>query len=131
MMALAMRKKRILIVDDEPAILQYCQRVLNEAGWDVDTAPDGISARAVISEREYDLYLFDIKMPGASGKELYIWLEKTYPDRAARVIFMTGSAVGQETESFLESSGRPVLLKPFTVEELEAIVTQTLKAVDK
>ena len=124
-------KKRILIVDDEPAICQFCQRVLTEEGFGVDIAPDGRIAQSMISKQEYDLYLFDIKMPIESGKELYIWLQGTHPNSAERVTFITGSAIGSDTESFLQNSGRQVLLKPFTTEELEATVTQTLKSVDK
>ena len=124
-------RKRILIVDDEPAIRKLCQRVLTEEGFEVDTASDGRIALAMISEREYGLYLIDIKMPLMDGKGLYESLQKTYPRSAGRVVFTTGSAIGQETERFLKSSGRPVMLKPFTTEELKAIIRQALKAVDQ
>ena len=124
-------RKRILIVDDEPAICQLCQRVLTKEGFEVDTAANGRAAQSKISKREYELYLFDIKMPLMDGKELYELLRKTYPESAERVVFTTGSAIGQETERFLKSSGRPVMLKPFTTEELKATITQTLNVVDK
>ena len=125
----AYNKKRILVVDDEPVICQLCRRVLTEEDFEVDIAPDGKVAKAIISERRYGLYLFDIKMPAVSGKELYIWLQKRYPSDAGRVVFITGSAIGQNTESFLQNSGRQVLRKPFTTEELKATVSQDLKAV--
>ncbi len=124
-------RKRILIVDDEPAICQLCQRVLTEEGFEVDTAADGRIAQSMMRKREYALYLVDIKLPVVDGKVFYKWLQDEYPPSAARVVFTTGSAIGQDTESFLKSSGRPVLLKPFTTEELKTIITQTLKAVDK
>ena len=123
--------KRILIVDDEPVIRELCQRVLTEEGFEVDVASDGRIAMVMISEQEYDLYLFDIKMPLMNGKELYEWLQEAYPSSASRVIFTTGSVIGQETDTFLQRSGKPVLRKPFTTEELKAKVTQALKAVDK
>ena len=125
------RRKRILIVEDEPTICQLCQRVLTEEGFDVDIAANGRIAQSMISKREYGLYLIDLKLPVLGGKELYEWLQEAYPHSAARVVFITGSAIGQDTEGFLQSSGRPVLLKPFTTEELKTIITQTLKAVDK
>ncbi len=124
-------RKRILIVDDEPAICQLCHRVLTEEGFEVDIASDGRAAQSMISKQDYDLYLFDIKMPLMDGKELYIWLQETYSRITSRIVFTTGSAIGQETEGFLKSSGRQVLRKPFTTEELKTIITQTLKAVDK
>ena len=124
-------RKRILIVDDEPAICQLCERVLTEEGFEVNMASDGRAAWSMINKREYDLYLFDIKMPLMDGKELYKSLQKTHPKSAGSVLFITGSAIGKDTENFLKSSGRQVLLKPFTTEELKATIRQTLKAIEK
>ena len=123
-------KRRILIVDDEAAICQFCQRVLIEEGFEVDCAPDGKSAQSMISERRYDLYLFDIKMPVMDGKELYESLRITAPDSSEKVLFMTGSAIGPNTENLLRSSGRPVLLKPFTIEELKTQIREALEKID-
>ncbi|MFC1928363.1 response regulator [Chloroflexota bacterium] len=117
-------KKRILIVDDEPAIRELCQRVLTEEGFEVDTADNGRIALTMISKREYDSYFIDIKMPLMNGKELYESLEISYPRSIGRAVFTTGSAIGQETERFLQSSGRPVLRKPFTIEELKTVINQ-------
>jgi len=120
------RRKRILVVEDEPAIYQLCQRVLTEAGFDLGIAANGKVAQSMISQQDYDLYLIDIKMPLMNGKELYQWLVEKHPQLANRVIFTTGSAVGKDTESFLQSSGRPVLRKPFTTEELKKVVNEYL-----
>ncbi len=130
MTKLSTHRKRILIVDDEPAICQFCQRVLTEEGFGVGIAANGRIAQSMISKREYDLYLFDIKMPLMDGKELYELLQKIYPKSAERVVFTTGSAIGQDTESFLQSSGRPVLLKPFITEELKTKIREALKEID-
>ena len=124
-------KKRILVVDDEPAICQLCQRVLAEAGFEVEIAGNGRIAQSMISKQEYDLYLFDIKMPTENGRELYIWLQEAHPNSAERVIFITGSALGSDTESFLQNSGRPVLLKPFTTEELKTLIGTALEETDR
>ena len=129
MTKLGTHRKRILIVDDEPAIRQLCQRVLTEEGFEVDMASDGRATQSMISEREYDLYLFDIKMPVMSGIELYDSLQKTDPRITSRIVFITGSNIGQNTESFLQSCGRPVLTKPFTIEELKAKVKESLKEI--
>lgn len=120
-------KKRILVVDDETTICQLCQRVLTADGFEVDTVYDSTVARSMIVKREYDLYLFDIKMPVTSGRQLYEWLQKTYPDWASRVLFITGSSIGKETEGFLQGTGRPVLFKPFTTDELKEKVASELQ----
>ncbi len=124
-------RTRILIVDDEPAIRQFCQRVLTKQGFEVDTAANGRVVQPMVSKQKYDIFLFDMKMPLMDGRELYQWLEEVYPQIVNRVAFMTGSAIGQDTESFLQNSGRQVMLKPFTTEELIMTVTHTLEAINK
>jgi len=118
--------KRILIVDDEAAIVSLCQRVLSSEGFDVESAANGKEAQALINEREYDLYLLDFKMPAMDGKELYQWLRKTYPHSADRVIFVTGSSLGEATDSLIRDSGRPLLNKPFTTTELLGAIKEWL-----
>jgi len=121
---------RILVVEDEVAISKLCERVLTSEDFEVDVAADGKVAKAMICERRYDLYLLDIKMPVLDGKELYRWLQEAYSDSVGRVVFATGSVMGEDTQSFLQNSGRQVLTKPFTPEELKAKIRQALKAVE-
>jgi len=123
--------KRILVVEDEPAICELCRRILTEDGFEVDIAVNGKLAQDMIEEQQYQLCLFDIKLPVMTGKELYQWLEEKHPQLAVRVIFATGSVMGGDTQSFLEQSGRPFLLKPFTADELKAVIRETLEEIEK
>ena len=122
--------KRILVVEDEPAIGDICRRVLSGEGFEVDIAVNGKVAQDMSDEKQYNLCLFDIKTPVMDGKELYRWLEEKHPQLAGRVIFTTGDVMGKDTQSFLEQTGRPVLPKPFTADELKAIVKETWKGVE-
>ena len=117
---------RILVAEDEEAIAEICQRVLASEGFEVDVAGNGRVAQAMICERRYDLYLIDIKMPVMGGRGLYKWMQEAYPRSADEVVFTTGSAENQDTESFLQRSGRPVLLKPFTPAQLKDVVKACL-----
>ena len=123
--------KRILVVEDKAVIPELYQRVLTGEGFEVDVAADGKVAKAMIGERRYDLYVLDIKMPVLGGKELYGWLKEAYPVSVIRVVFNTGSVGGEDTRSFLQNSGRPVLIKPFTPEELKVTIRQALEVADK
>ncbi len=122
--------ERILLVEDEPAICDLCQRVLTNEGFEVDIAVNGKVAQNMIEEQQYHLYLIDIKLPVMTGKELYQYLQEKQPQLVSRVIFTTGSVIGGDTQSFLEQAARPSLLKPFTPEELKTIVRETLKSVE-
>ena len=123
--------KRILVVEDEPAISQICRRVLTRDGFEVDTAINGEVAQEMLGEKAYTLILMDIRMPVMSGKEFYRILENQYPQLVDRVIFASGDVIGGETKSFMEKSGRPFLPKPFTPDELKTIVRETLTQAEK
>ena len=124
--------KRILVVEDEPAISDVCQRVLTSEGFEVDIVINGEVALDMIEEKQYDLCLIDIRTPVMNGKELYLWLEEKHPKLASRVIFTTGDVMGGgDTQIFLEQAARPFLPKPFTPDELRAIVRETLRKLEK
>ena len=119
--------KRILVVEDEPAICDLCRRVLTDEGLEVDIAVNGKVAQDMIEDKKYGLFLLDIRTPAMNGIELYQWMYRKYPQLASRVVFTSGSVIGGATMTFIEQSGRPFLPKPFTPDELEAIVGETLR----
>jgi len=118
--------RRILVVEDEPAVGQVCARTLRVEGFGVDVAGNGKDALNVLREKEYDLCLIDIRTPEMNGIELYQHLEKEYPESINKVIFTTGDVLSSNIKAFLEETGRPFLPKPFTPDELRAIVRTVL-----
>lgn len=126
-----LQQKRILIVDDEPAICEVCRRVLEKEGFEVEVAANGLVARRMLTEKQYDIFLIDFKTPAMSGKELYQWLKEHHPDTANSVIFMTGDVVGDDTQTFLEQTGRPFLPKPFTPDELKVIISEVIEQIEQ
>jgi len=121
------RAKKVLVVEDEPAISDVCHRVLTGAGFEVDIATNGQVAQKMIEKKQYDLCLIDIRTPAMNGKELYQWLLEKHPALAKRVIFTTGDVMGGDTQGFLEKAARPFLPKPFTPEELKTIMKEALE----
>ena len=119
--------KRILIVEDEPSIANLCQRVLAREGFEVEIAVNGTLAQEMIEKKQYHICIIDIRTPKLTGAELYQWLQKNYLQVANHVIFTTGSVIDEKTMAFIEQSGRPFLSKPFTPNELTAIVEEALK----
>jgi DNA-binding response OmpR family regulator len=120
-----------LIVEDEPSIGNMCQRVLTREGFEVDIALNGTLAQDMIEKKPYNICLIDIRTPKMSGSDLYQWLKGKYPQVANRVVFTTGSAIDEKTMAFIEQSGRPFLPKPFTPNELVAIVNESLKQLER
>lgn len=109
---------RVLAVDDEAGVTELLSRALGGLGHTVDFTRDGAEALRMIHLADYDAIVLDIKMPGLGGPEVYRCIEGLRPDLADRVMFITGDTVSTETRDFLQSTGRPVLHKPFSLEEL-------------
>ena len=80
---------RVLVVDDNAAILAFAGRVLRDAGYEVVVASDGPQAlRTVEAQRPFDVYVVDMLMPQMSGDELARHLRQVNPD--VKVLYFTG-----------------------------------------
>jgi len=118
--------KSILVVEDEPVIAKVCERTLSTEGFQVEIASNGLAALEILSQKEYDLCLIDIRTPSMNGMELYQHLEEKHSVMANRIIFTTGDVLSGNTKAFLEKTNRPYLPKPFSPDELRAIVRTAL-----
>jgi DNA-binding response OmpR family regulator len=119
-------KGNILVVEDEPVIAKVCMRTLSAEGFHVQIVDNGKAALEVLKEKEFDLCLIDIRTPEMNGTELYGRLEKKYPKMVKKVIFTTGDVLSANIKAFLEKANRPYLTKPFTPDELRAVVRAVL-----
>ncbi len=89
-----MRGKKILVADDEPHILQALKLVLEEEGYQVLTAKDGMETVRVAQNESLDLIILDIKMPKLSGQEMHRQLKGNEKSGKTPLIILT--AIGQE-----------------------------------
>ena len=119
---------RILVIDDEQMVRDLLVTALSEVGYNVDGMQDAQKALNVLECEHYDLLLVDIHMPGLNGMEFFQALALRELASASKVIFITGSADEPEIANFLESTGRPVLAKPFDLSILESLVESELRA---
>ncbi|WP_053235177.1 response regulator [Sandaracinus amylolyticus] len=116
------RRRRLLIVDDEPHLARTLQILLGDE-HDVDVVTSGSAARERLErDASFDAILCDLAMRDVSGMDLHDWLSGTLPDVAARMIFMTGGAYTPEARAFLDRVPNPRVEKPFRLEELQALV---------
>src|SRR3989304_1831614 len=106
--------KRILVVEDEPAIAKVCTRTLSAEGFQVEIAVNGKVALDMLRKKDYDLCLIDIRTPEMNGIELYRHLEEECPEAANKFIFTPGDVLSDNYKPLLEKANRPYLPKPFT-----------------
>ena len=116
--ASAFRSATVLVVDDEPEILDFLTSLLEDEGYHVLQAMNATDALKAARERSPDIVLSDLMMPRHSGVELYRWLcEETLEPR---MIFM--GAISRK----LPLSSIPFLEKPFDIEDVLRAVSDEL-----
>jgi signal transduction histidine kinase/CheY-like chemotaxis protein len=113
-------RRRLLLVDDEPAVLRSLGRVL-AARYTVDVATGVGDGLGRLERSRYDLVLCDLMMPEGGGERLYRELARRAPQQAARLVFITGGATSEASRRFLAAQPQPVLEKPIDLAALAAL----------
>ena len=123
--------KKILVVDDEPDLVELIAYNLKKEGFDVSSAPDGEEALNKIRKETFDLVLLDLMMPGIQGMELCRILRKDPKTENLPIIMVT--AKGEEVDRLLgfEIGADDYLPKPFSPRELAARVKAVLRRSSK
>jgi two-component system NtrC family sensor kinase len=126
----AARRRRVLVVDDEPSVAAIIAEVVSSAGHEVQVAHDGEEARRQLQSQAVDLIITDLMMPRVSGHELYEEVLRQSPELASRMIFSTGDTVSDATREFLRRTGNAYLTKPFQIAALQELVEEALAKLD-
>lgn len=119
----------VLVVDDDSQVVGYVERVLQNAGYETLSAPDGGGALRTIAKEAVDCVVTDIIMPDAiGGAELFVELRQSKPELP--VVVMSGHA-SLDSDAFrqlaLQFGVKELLHKPFGPQELLAAVERALK----
>jgi two-component system response regulator MprA len=115
---------RILVVDDDPEIVSFLRRGLIYEGYTVDTASDGTEALAKAREREPDLVILDIMMPGIDGVEVSKRLRQASD---VPILMLTAKGTVADRVAGLDGGADDYLVKPFAFDELLARVRALLR----
>ncbi len=127
----APRRLRVMLVDDEPMVAQTIERLLRR-DYDITIASCGHDALAQLhGGARFDAIVSDVMMPNMTGLDLFEELLRTWPDQAARVVFLSGGAFTAQTRDRLDALGIPQLEKPVTAKELRACVRRIAGEADK
>ena len=118
---------RILLVDDEEAVLELEQEILRGRCSSVRSVRSGREAQQVLDREPVDLVITDLKMPGdITGHELYNWICRRHPELSGRVIFTMSDARAEDIAPLLEQSGCEFVQKPFELEKFLGVVRRVL-----
>jgi DNA-binding NtrC family response regulator len=101
----------LLIIDDEPAVLELMKAVATRAGFQVVTSTSGTAALEMLDKERADLVAVDLYMPGIGGIEVLRAIRQTDPD--CQVILMSGAATIDSAVEAVKLGAIDYLTKPF------------------
>lgn len=117
----------LLVVDDQPAIRQLLLETLVSEGYEVELAGNGREAVEKVKEQTPELILLDLKMPGMSGLETLRQINKVTP--GLPVILITAYGELSDPGEAERLGVRCLILKPFDLNEVRAVVRKVLEKV--
>ena len=121
-----MKKASILIVDDSEDILETLRAILDEKGYDVDTAESGGEAIEKSRKNFYNLALLDIRLPDMEGTQLLTGMKETRPKMVK--IMITGYASLENAAEALNLGADAYITKPVNPENLLKVIDEKLMA---
>ncbi len=107
---------KILIVEDEAGIVQFLKQGLEEEGYEISTALDGLLGFELFKKESFDLILLDWMLPKMNGLELCKAIR--IKDKTIPIIFLTAKDTIQETIEGLKAGANDYIKKPFSFDEL-------------
>ncbi len=118
----------VLIVDDEADIRDTLTEILTAAQHTVVSVASGHEALTQLAARDFDVIFTDVRMPDLDGPALYHAIEQRWPERARRVVFVTGDTLAASFSAFAATVANPIIEKPFLPAEVRRVVTRTAPA---
>lgn len=118
------KKTPLLIVDDDKAVRRLLARVAERAGFDVDTAKDGLQALEMLERKQYDIAIVDLMMPRLSGYELVQKISTLSP---RPTVIVATALMNGDVSSLDDSMVRRVIKKPFDINAVANALIETAR----
>jgi CheY-like chemotaxis protein len=106
-------RKKILLLDDDATLADMVRMILEENGYEVELASDGVQGIKKILGGDYSVILCDMVMPNLAGDMFYMAVERVKPHLCKRFLFMTGHQGDRKVDEFIRKVRGLILWKPF------------------
>jgi DNA-binding response OmpR family regulator len=116
---------RVLLIEDEPGIVDFVRRGLEGHGFEISAETDGVAGERAALEEGVDVVVLDLMLPGRSGMEILQTLRAAKPHLP--VIVLTARGEVEDRVAGLDSGAADYLVKPFSVSELAARIRAQLR----
>ena len=115
---------RVLLIEDEPNIIEAIRFILSRAGWRVDTHSDGSTAIEAVEAREPDLVILDVMLPNRSGYDILNDLRQAAATENLPVLMLTARGQKKDRDLAEKLGASRFMTKPFSNGEVLAAVRE-------
>ncbi|MET0414145.1 MAG: response regulator [Polyangiaceae bacterium] len=123
----AVRRGRILVVDDEPMIGKALQRAMSDEHDVIATTSASQALESITVGERFDIILCDLMMPQMTGMDLHEALLRVAPEQASRMIFLSGGDFTERARAFSNTTSNTRLEKPFDLRQLRALINDRIR----
>jgi len=116
---------RVLVVDDDPEVLDTLRELLEDLGYEASTAPSVEQATAAMATSRPQVVFLDLMMPGISGLEALTYFRQHY--RTVPVIVITGDPGHESVQKARTAGAFDVLGKPFNMATLQSLAAEAMR----
>ena len=120
-----MKRPRILLVDDEVAFANNLLKLLSKRGYDVVVEYNGADAVSVVGDKEFDVIILDMKMPGMDGIATLKEIKKKAP--LVEVVILTGHGSIESGIEGMQLGAFDFLMKPVRIDDLQEKVSEAYR----
>ena len=119
-----MPDKRVLLIEDEPNIIEAISFILSRDGWRVDTHSDGLTAIEAIRARTPDLIILDVMLPNRSGYDILNDLRESQDTKDVPVLMLTARGQKKDRDLAERLGASRFMTKPFSNGEILSTVRE-------
>ncbi len=110
--------KTVLLIEDEPNIIEAIRFLLKREGWRVETISDGTTAVQEVRQRRPDLVILDVMLPGKSGYDILRELRQEFSADDLPVLMLTARGQSKDRDTETQAGVNRFMTKPFSNSEM-------------
>lgn len=110
--------KTVLLIEDEPNIIEAIRFLLKREGWRVETISDGTTAVQEVRQRRPDLVILDVMLPGKSGYDILRELRQEFSADDLPVLMLTARGQSKDRDTAKQAGVNRFMTKPFSNSEM-------------